>query len=63
VIQARSTFGPHAIGTERSVTVASGPTVPQIASAILQRLTLVQNPDKDEVLGAVHIVDPRAADQ
>jgi hypothetical protein len=61
--RAWSTFGPHAIGAERFVTVSSGASFAQVAGAILGKQARVENPDKDVLLGAVHIVDPRAADQ
>jgi hypothetical protein len=44
-----STFGPHAIGTERFATVSSGPSFAQLAGPILEKQDRVQNPDKDEV--------------
>ncbi len=44
-----STFGPHAIGTERFATVSSGTSVPQVADPILGKRRLVENPDKDAV--------------
>jgi hypothetical protein len=44
-----STFGPHAIGTERSVTVSSGTSFMLVVDAFLQKRVRVQNPDKDEV--------------
>jgi hypothetical protein len=42
-----STFGPHAIGAERSLTVSSGTSFAQVAAAILQKPARAQNPDKD----------------
>ena len=45
-----STFGPHAIGTERSLTVFSGTSFAQVAAAILGKQARGQNPDKEEVL-------------
>jgi hypothetical protein len=47
--QAWSTFGPHAIGTERSLAVSSGTSFAQVAGAILGKQAPAQNPDKDEV--------------
>jgi hypothetical protein len=47
-----STFGPHAIGTERSATVSSGTSFAQVTSSILGKRARVQNPDKDEVPGS-----------
>jgi hypothetical protein len=44
-------FGPHAIGTERFVTVSSGPSFAQVAEAILAKRARVENPDKDEIPG------------
>jgi len=58
-----STFGPHAIGSERFAMVSSGRSFAQVAGVILRNQARGQNPDKDVLLGAVHIVDPRAADQ
>jgi len=46
--RAWSTFGPHAIGAERFLAVASGTSFAQVADAILRKQTRVQNPDKDE---------------
>src|SRR5215218_10904596 len=45
----RSTFGPHAIGTQRFATVSSGRSFAQVAGAILRKQARGQNPDKDEV--------------
>jgi hypothetical protein len=45
-----STFGPHAIGTERFATVPSGASFAQVAGALLGKQARLQNPDKDEVL-------------
>jgi hypothetical protein len=42
-------LGPHAIGPERFPTVCNGASFAQVAEAILQKQTRVQNPDKDEV--------------
>ena len=47
-----STFGPHAIGTEWSVTVSSGTSFAQVAGAMLGEQDRVQNPDKDEAGGS-----------
>jgi hypothetical protein len=47
-----STFGPHAIGTERSVTVSSGTSFMLVVDAFLQKRVRVQNPDKDAVARA-----------
>jgi hypothetical protein len=52
VERAWSTFGPHAIGTERFATVSSGPSFAQLAGPILGEQARVQNPDKDEVPGS-----------
>jgi hypothetical protein len=41
-----STFGPHAIGTERFATVSSGASFAQVAGGILGKQALVQNPDE-----------------
>jgi hypothetical protein len=49
--------------TRAGSTVCNGASFAPGREAILQKQARVQNPDKDEVLGAVHIVDPRAADQ
>ena len=46
-----STFGPHAIGTERFATVSSGASFAQLAGGILGKRACGQNPDKDEVSG------------
>jgi hypothetical protein len=50
-------------GSQRSPAVSSGRLFAQVAGAILGKQARGQNPDKDVLLGAVHIVDPRAADQ
>jgi hypothetical protein len=42
--------GPQSIGTERFVAVSSGISFAQVAVAILQKLALVQNPDKEEFI-------------
>jgi hypothetical protein len=42
-------FGPHATGAERFVVVSSGPSLAQVAGAILGEQARVENPDKDEV--------------
>src|SRR4029450_1976483 len=47
--RAWSTFGPHAIGTERFATVSSGPSFAQVVGAILGKQAPVQNPDKGAV--------------
>jgi hypothetical protein len=44
-----STFGPHATGAERFLTVSSGTPFAQVAEAIQGKQARVQNPDKDEV--------------
>src|SRR4029450_11228560 len=44
--------GPHAIGTERFLAVASGTSLAQVAAAILRTQAPVQNPDKDEAAGS-----------
>src|SRR5215211_240363 len=44
-----STFGPHAIGTQRFITVSSGRSFAQVAGAILRKRARAQNPDKDEL--------------
>src|SRR5215218_4779753 len=44
-----STFGPHAIGTERSLAVTTGTSFAQVADAILGKQARVQNLDKDAV--------------
>jgi hypothetical protein len=44
--RAWSTFGPHAIGTERFTAVSNGASFAQVAAAILQKQARVQNPDK-----------------
>jgi hypothetical protein len=50
--EARSTFGPHAIGAQRFVAVSSGAQFVQVTGAILGEQTRVQNPDKEEVPGS-----------
>jgi hypothetical protein len=45
-----STFGPHAIGTERFAAVSSGTSFAQVAGSIQGKQALVQNPDKDEFI-------------
>jgi hypothetical protein len=52
--QGWSTFGPHAIGAERCVTVSSGTSLAQVASAILAKQARVQNPDKTPMAGGRH---------
>jgi hypothetical protein len=52
VSRTQSTFGPHAIGTERFATVFSGLLLAQVAGAILRKQARVQNPDKDELRAA-----------
>jgi hypothetical protein len=47
-----STFGPHAIGSERFATVSSGASFAQVAGAILRKRVRVQIPDKDAVARA-----------
>jgi hypothetical protein len=44
-----SSFGPHALGTERFPTVTSGTSFAQVTGAILREHARAQNPDKDEV--------------
>jgi hypothetical protein len=44
-----STFGPHATGAERFLTVSSGTPFAQVAEAILGKQGRAQNRDKDEV--------------
>jgi hypothetical protein len=46
VTPAPDTLGPHAIGAEQLLTVSSDTPVAQVAGAILQKLSRVQNPDK-----------------
>jgi len=56
----RSTFGPHAIGTERFPAVTSGTSFRRCDPG---EHALVQNPDKDEAPGSStrveHVEDPR----
>jgi hypothetical protein len=47
-----SSFGPHAIGTERFATVSSGTSFAQVAGAILGEQAWVEIPDKDEGAGS-----------
>ena len=47
VTPAPDTLGPHAIGAEQLLTVSSDTPFAQVAGAILQKLSRVQNPDKD----------------
>jgi len=42
-------FGPHATGAERFVAVSNGPSLAQVAGAILGKQARVEIPDKDEV--------------
>jgi hypothetical protein len=44
-----STFGPHATGAERFLTVSSGTPFAQVGEAVLGNRPEVQDPDKDEV--------------
>jgi hypothetical protein len=45
--QAWSTFGPHAIGTERFPAVSSATSFVQVAGAILQKRARAQNPEDE----------------
>jgi hypothetical protein len=45
-------FGPHATGAERFVAVSNGPSLAQVAGAILGKQARVEIPDKDEVPGS-----------
>ena len=44
--QARSTFGPHAIGFERFATVSTGTSSAQVRAVIQGKQASVKNPDK-----------------
>jgi hypothetical protein len=66
----RARLGPRLVhtpsepsGSQRSPTVSSSRSFAQVAGAILRKQARGQNPDKDALLGAVHIVEPRATDQ
>jgi hypothetical protein len=52
--EARSTFGPHAIGAERFLAVSSGTSFAQVAGAILGKQARGQNPDKTPMAGGRH---------
>jgi hypothetical protein len=41
-----STFGPHAIGTQRFAAVSSRTSFAQVVGAILGKQALAQNPDR-----------------
>ena len=44
--QALATFGPHAIGTERSLAVSNGASFAQVTAAIQGEQARMENPDK-----------------
>ena len=47
VTPAPDTLGPHAIGAEQGLTVSSDTPFAQVADAMLQKLSRVQNLGKD----------------
>jgi hypothetical protein len=54
--RAWSTFGPHAIGAERFITVSSGTSSALVSHSILRKQSRVENPDQDAVARARTIV-------
>jgi hypothetical protein len=55
-----STFGPHAIGTQRFPTVSSSTSFAQATGAILGKRAYGQNPDKDEILRITFHLFPKS---
>ena len=49
-----STFGPHAIGTERFLAVSSGASFAQDADGTLRKEAVMQNPDKTPMAWGRH---------
>ena len=47
-------FGPHATGAERFVAVSNGPSLAQVADAILGKQARVEIPDKTHMAGGRH---------